>query len=64
MGKSRIRVRQSSYKTQVLNEAYMFFYKYDICVYVLYIIVYMQYYVFCGIRKVLYYRLFYLKNAF
>ena len=25
MGKSRIRVRQSSYKTQVLNEAYMFF---------------------------------------
>ena len=60
MGKSRIRVRQSSYKTQVLNKAY----KYDICVYVLYIIVYMRYYVFCGIRKVLYYRLFYLKNAF
>jgi hypothetical protein len=59
MGKSRIRVRQSSYKTQVLNKAY----KYDICVYVLYIIVYMRYYVFCGIRKVLYYRLFYLKNA-
>lgn len=59
MGKSRIRVRQSSYKTQVLNKAY----KYDICVYVLYIIVYMRYYVFCGIRKVLYYRLFHLKNA-
>ena len=59
MGKSRIRVRQSSYKTPVLNKAY----KYDICVYVLYIIVYMRYYVFCGIRKVLYYRLFYLKNA-
>ena len=59
MGKSRIRVRQSSYKTQVLNKAY----KYDICVYVLYIIGYMRYYVFCGIRKVLYYRLFYLKNA-